>query len=186
MAEATTHTTRVYQYGAVPLGPFLKEGVDFLYKANALWNTLVEIHDDSLKAYDELRRDADEEYKLLGDELDQLEQLITDAFAEKRNARMKARSRSSSEPLIKAANEKITDLQAQRKKLWTQINPVRKRATKLIDTKALNDAFNDRVKAAQRSDNTGGLDGHTANEVYRNFREARQIKKKEYEEELEE
>jgi len=50
----------------------------------------------------------------------------------------------------------------------------------------LNDAFNDRVKAAQRSDNTGGLDGHTANEVYRNFREARQIKKKEYEEELEE
>ena len=174
MAEATTDTTRVYQYGAVPLGPFPKEGVDFLYKANALWNTLVEIHYDSLEAFDAARRDADEEYTLLSDELDQLEQQITDAFAEKRNARMKARSRSSSEPLIKAANEKITDLQSQRRKLWTQINPVRKRATKLIDTKALNDTFNDRVKAAQRSDNTGGLDGHTANEVYRNFREARQ------------
>lgn len=172
MGEVTTYTTRVYQYGAVPLGPFPEEGVEFLYKANALWNTLVEIHNDSLEAFDAARRDADEEYKLLSDELDQLEQQITDAFAEKRNARVKARSRSSSGPLIKAANEKITDLQSQRRKLWTQINPVRKRATKLIDTKALNAAKYEAIKVATSKKNTGGLDRHTADEVRRNFEEA--------------
>ena len=55
MAE-TNYTTRVYQYGAVPLGPFPEEGVEFLYKANALWDRLVEIHNDSLETYDHARR----------------------------------------------------------------------------------------------------------------------------------
>ena len=55
MAE-TNYTTRVYQYGAVPLGPFPEEGVEFLYKANALWNRSVEIHNDSLETYDQARR----------------------------------------------------------------------------------------------------------------------------------
>ncbi len=172
MAE-TNYTTRVYQYGAVPLGPFPEEGVEFLYKANALWNRLVEIHNDSQEAYDQARRDADEEYNLLSKELDELEDKISDAFAEKRNARMKAGTRSSSDPLIKAANDKIGGLRAERKDLWDKIKPARKRATGLIDKKALNDSFNAQVKAAQRSENTGGLDSNTANEVYRNFREAR-------------
>jgi hypothetical protein len=56
----TNFTTRVYQYGAVPLGPFPEEGVEFLYKANALWNRLVEIHNDSSDHFDEARQDAGE------------------------------------------------------------------------------------------------------------------------------
>ena len=50
------YTTRVYQYGAVSLGPFQVKVVEFLYKANALWNRLVEIHNDSLEIYDQARR----------------------------------------------------------------------------------------------------------------------------------
>ena len=54
MAEEI-YTTRVYQYGAVPLGPFPEEGIQLLYKANALWNTLVEIHNDGSESYDQAR-----------------------------------------------------------------------------------------------------------------------------------
>jgi transposase len=172
MAEIN-YTTRVYQYGAVPLGPFPEEGVEFLYKANALWNRLVEIHNDSLETYDQARRDADKEYDLLSQELEKLEDNISKAFTEKRNARMKARTRSSSNPLIKAANDKISGLRAERKGLWDQIKPARKRATDLIDKKVLNDAFNSQVKAALSSESTGGLDRNTADEVNRYFREAR-------------
>ena len=169
----TNFTTRVYKYGAVPLGPFPEEGVEFLYKAHALWNRLVEIHNDSSDHFDEARQDADEEYRILSKALDELNTKIDDAFNEKRNARMKARTRSSDHPLIKASNDKITILFKERKELWDTIKPARKRATDLIDKKAINDAFNKQVKAAQRLENTGGLDSNTANEVYRNFREAR-------------
>ena len=173
MAE-TNFTTRVYQYGAVPLGEFPKEGIEFLFKANKLWNTLVEIHNDNFDRYEQERRDADEEYKLISEALDALEIKIGDAFKEKRNARIKVRTRSPDAPQIAALNEKITSLKDQRKALWDEIKPIRKRATDLIDKKALNDTFNKQVKAAQRSENTAGLDSNTANEVYRNFREARE------------
>ena len=103
-----------------------------------------------------------------------LEIKITDAYKkEKRNARMKAQTRSSSHPLIEAVNEKISKLKAERKELWDLIKPARKRAISLTDEKALHSAFNERVKAAQRTENTDGLDGETANEVGRNFDEAR-------------
>ena len=49
----------------------------------------------------------------------------------------------------------------------------RARADTLIDKDALNKAFKSAVKEAQRVDNTEGLDSVTANEVARNFKEAR-------------
>ena len=156
MAE-TNYTTRVYQYGAVPLGPFPEEGVQFLRKANDLWNTLVELHYDDQKIRDQARRNADKEYDQLSQELERIEVKIKDAVKAKRNARMKARTRSSSDPLIKAANDKISGLRAERKGLWDQIKPARKRATDLVDQKVLNDAFNSQVKAALSSQSTGGL-----------------------------
>ena len=98
----TNFTTRVYQYGAVPLGEFPKEGIEFLFKANKLWNTLVEIHNDNFDRYEQERRDADEEYKLISEALDALEIKIGDAFKEKRNARIKVRTRSPDAPQIAA------------------------------------------------------------------------------------
>ena len=63
-------TTRVYQYGAVPLGPFPQEGTDFLFKANNLWNSLVEVHNENRQDYDQALRDADKEYHTLSKELE--------------------------------------------------------------------------------------------------------------------
>ena len=79
-------TTRVYQYGAVPLGPFPKEGIDALYKANALWNKLVEIHNDHSRLYEAARRKADSEYDAISQQLEILEEKIKKAFEKKRNA----------------------------------------------------------------------------------------------------
>jgi hypothetical protein len=42
-AEIATRTL-VYQYGAVPIGSFPQEGYDELWRANRLWNQLVELH----------------------------------------------------------------------------------------------------------------------------------------------
>jgi hypothetical protein len=43
-AKVSDSRTRVYKYGAVPIGPFPSEGMDELWRANKLWNQLVEIH----------------------------------------------------------------------------------------------------------------------------------------------
>ena len=173
MAKAKAFTTRVYKYGAIPLGPFPTEGVDQLFRANQLWNKLVEIHNEHSEYYDQARRDADEEYNTLSVELDNVEERVKKAFTEKRNARNKASSRDADHPLIKAANDKIDALFVERRELWDGIKTPRARADKLIDKDALNKAFNTAVKAAQRVDNTDGLDSVTANEVARNFKAAR-------------
>ena len=169
MAKAKAFTTRVYKYGAIPLGPFPTEGVDQLVRGNQLWNKLVEIHNDHSEYYDQARRDADEEYNTLSVELDNVEERVKKAPTEKRNARMKAASRVSDHPLVKAANDKINTLFAERRELWDGIKAPRARADKLIDKDALNKAFNSAVKEAQRVDNTEGLDSVTANEVARSL-----------------
>jgi transposase len=173
MAEAKAFTTRVYKYGAIPLGLFPKEGVDQLFRANQLWNKLVEINNEHAEYYDQARRDVDEEYNTLSVELDNVEDRVKKAFTGKRNARMKASSRDADHPLVKTANDKIDTLFAERRELWDGIKQPRSRADKVIDKDVLNTAFNTAVKEAKRSDNTDGLDSNTANEVWRYFKEAR-------------
>ena len=173
MTQQTEFTTRVFKYGAVPLGPFPKEGMDELARANRLWNKLVEIHNQHSDYYEQARRDVDEEYRDLGCELDRIEEKIEEAFTEKRNARMKAGSRDANDPLISAANDKIDGLFIERRELWTKIKAPRANADKLMDKVSLNKAFNAEVRDAQRVDNTDGLKSVTANEVARNFKEAR-------------
>ena len=118
MAKAKAFTTRVYKYGAIPLGPFPTEGVDQLVRGNQLWNKLVEIHNEHSEYYDQARRDADEEYNTLSVELDNVEERVKKAPTEKRNARMKAASRDADHSLVKAANDKIDTLFAERRELW--------------------------------------------------------------------
>ena len=89
--QDVNYTTRVYQYGAVPLGIFPKERIDALYKAKNLWNTLVEIHNTHSVDCDQSRRDADEEYGALSEQLEDMEVRVEKALDNKRNARMKAR-----------------------------------------------------------------------------------------------
>ena len=180
MAEQET-TTRVYSYGAVPLGQVPEELVVAIQKANDLWNRLVEIHNENAKEREQFLRDVDQDYKRLSVRLENLDEKIKKAFDAKRTARMHARTRSSDDPLIAKANEVITQLKSEQRELWGEIKPVRKIAATLIDQKLLNDQFNERVKQAQqkestqalREEYTEGLEGSIANEVYRNFREAR-------------
>lgn len=166
-------TTRVYKYGAVPLEQMPQDGIKELFRANRLWNELVAIHNDARDKYESARFAADAEYKKLGEQLDTLEEQISIAFQDKRKARGAAGTRDADDPLVKAANEKITALKRQRSALWKAIKPARIRADKLIDKKALNDDFRRRVNAAQRVENTDGLNGACANEVARYFKVAR-------------
>lgn len=177
-------TTRVYQYGAVLINPgkgrptfatdaFPKAGVDELFRRNRLWNELVEIHNETGKRLDEARRAANAAYREVAGKLDAIEDEIKEAYSRKRAAREKAGTRDASHPLIKEANREIKRLEAEGKNLREEAKPHRKEADKLIDKKALTKAFSERVKAAQRVENTGGLNGQTANETARYFREAR-------------
>ena len=56
------------------MGHFPEEGIDALYKANKLRNSLVEIHNTHSEYYDQSRRDADTEYNTLKMELEALEE----------------------------------------------------------------------------------------------------------------
>ncbi len=176
-------TTRVYQYGAVPIDsktgrarfvdPFPQAGVDELRRRNDLWNKLVEIDKDSRNKYKNARRAADAGYREVDEKIDAVELQIREAYVRKRDARKKAKTRDAGHPLIKRANREISKLKDRRGELWAEIKPHRKEADKRIDKKALNGDFNERVQTAQRVKNTGCLNGPTANETARYFKEAR-------------
>lgn len=63
--KATNTATRVFQYGLVPIGPFPKEGIDELRRANNLRNKLVEIDREHRDNFEQARADADEEYSVI-------------------------------------------------------------------------------------------------------------------------
>lgn len=173
MSDDQGSTTRVYQYGAVPLGPFPEDGIESLFKANQLWNRLVEIHRDNQQEYEEARREADAEYGILAKQLDDVEEKIRKSRQERRNARMKARTRLSDHPAIREVDDRRQVLFDERRKLWDAIKVPRDRAKKTMDDKLIQETFNERVKVAGRVGNNPGLSADTCDEVRRNFREAR-------------
>ena len=137
----TNFTTRVYQYGVVPLDAFPKEGVEELFKANHLKNKLVDHTRKSREKYEQARCKANKEYASLTKKLEKLNGEIKEAKDNKRNARMKATTRDASHPLIKEANEKIRALEQTRSKLYKELKEAREVADEIVDKKALNDAF---------------------------------------------
>jgi hypothetical protein len=137
----TNFSTRVYQYGVVPIDTFPDEGVEELFRANKLWNDLVAFNRDHREAYDQARSDADEEYASLLQSLEKFNQKIDKAYDNKRNERMKAGTKDASHPLIKEANGKIRGLQIERRELWEPLKTARKNADKKIDKKSFNDSF---------------------------------------------
>ena len=171
--KETNFTTRVYQYGIVPLDAFPEEGVEELFRANRVWNNLVALNYEHRDAYDQARCDADNEYASLVQSLKELNEKIDKAYDNKRTARMKAGTKDASHPLIKEANEKIRNLNAQRRELWEPLKKARKNADENIDKKALNSAFRTATNEAQQVKNTEGLNAVTANLIADYFRTAR-------------
>ena len=169
----TDFTTRVYQYGVVPIDTFPEEGVEELFRANKLWNDLVAFNRDHREAYDQARSDADEEYASLLQSLEKLNEKVDKAYDNKRNARLKAGTKDATHPLIKEANAKIRDLGIERGKLWEPLNKARKNADKKIDKKAFNNSFRITTNELQQVKNTDGLNTRTANLVSDYFRTAK-------------
>ena len=55
--------TRVYKYGLVPIGYQPKETIEELYRANKLWNALVQINRENLAKWYDARCRVSEEYR---------------------------------------------------------------------------------------------------------------------------
>ena len=62
---ARMKATNTVQYGLVPIGPFPKEGINELRRANNLRNKLVEIDREHRDNFEQARADADEEYSVI-------------------------------------------------------------------------------------------------------------------------
>ena len=56
--DKDTTQTRTYKYGLVPKGYAPKAAINELYRANKLWNKLVEIHNENWKMLEEARKSA--------------------------------------------------------------------------------------------------------------------------------
>ena len=168
--KETNFTTRVYQYGIVPLDAFPKEGIDELFKANRLRNKLVEHERNSRDKYFQALCNADKTYALLFKKNEKLNLEIQSAKNNKANARMKATTRDASHPLIKEANEKIRVLEQTRSKLYKELKEARKVADKIIDKKALNDEFFSTINELARVGNNNGIGCRNADEIKQYFK----------------
>ena len=164
---------RVYKYGLVPIGYIHEEAISELWRANNLWNTLVSLHAKSREDYEEARCTSHLLYGKMAKNLTAINKKIDNAYDDKRTARMKAGTKDASAPLIKEANDVINKLKDKRKAIYEQLKPIRIEADTQIDKRALSDHFNRAVKEACQVKNTGGLFRNTADEVSKNFKNAR-------------
>lgn len=165
--------TRVYKYGLIPIGYPPQEAIDELFRANKLWNNLVALHKEHFERWEDARRTASIEYSEKLDELEVKQQQIMDAFDALRQVRMEEGTKDESNPRLKLQRDVINRLSDEQSVIFTELKPLRNAANKLIDTKEINDIFRTKVNAAA-STKTNGLYNPTADEVVRNFKEARQ------------
>lgn len=166
-------TTLVYKYGLVPHGYLKEEAIDALYKANQLWNRLVELHHENWQKLEQARCTAYSAYAGLKTQIEKLEEDIIHAYDAKRKLRVGSGSMSGSDPKIKLANQKIDELKDQRKKIWVDLKKERLNADKLIDKKAIEDERRKEFNKAVRVDQSG-IYSSTSNEVGRDFANARE------------
>ena len=133
VTDETDFTTRVYQYGAVPIDAFPDEGVEEFFRGNRLWNNLFALNYEHREANDQTKCDADSECASFLQSMEKLNEAIDSAYDNKRNAKMKASTKDASHPLIQEANEKIRDLQIKRRALWEPLKSARKRTDKEVE-----------------------------------------------------
>jgi len=171
-ADTATRTV-VYQYGAVPIGAFPEEGRNELWRANRLWNQLVELHNKNRQSYESARRAASDAYALISESIALKQAEIDQAIKDKRSARMQAGTKDADHPLIVSANALIDTLIVERKTLYEQAKPLRRQADESLDKKALSDQFREAVKLAQRVEQAG-ISATLANQVAAYFQTARE------------
>lgn len=146
--------TRVYKYGLVPIGYQPEETIEELYRANKLWNALVQINRENQAKWDDARCRVSEEYRSKLDELDSINECISQAYDALRAARQEEGTKDESNPRLKAERAAIKRLEADRKSIYSDLKHLRKEANKQVDSKTLNDEFRaecNRVKSVGES-----------------------------------
>ncbi len=171
--DTETTETRFYKYGLVPIGHVPEEAISELWRANRLWNSLVDIHRESRDAFDEARCEAHPAYGEIKEIWDKADALVDQAYDSKRTARMQAGTRDTSHPLVRDAVNEINKLKRRRADIYAELKPIRDKANKLVDRQTLTRTFNEAVNAATRTENSG-LYSATADEVSKNFKNARE------------
>jgi len=106
------------------------------------------------------------------DECEKSEQDIKLQKLALKKARMEERSKTGETPKVRSEYAALKRLFQTSKELYAELTPLRKAAGKLIDLKQLDDEFKLKVNAAAQVKNNG-LYNPTADEVTRNFKEAR-------------
>ena len=175
MAESTgfNMTTRVYKYGLIPIGYPPQAAIDELFRANKLWNTLVALHRESRENWDDARRSASILYSEKMDELDKKNDDVSEAFNGLNQARMEEGTKDETgNKRLLAERSIINMLKEDRAQIYAELNPLREKADKEIDKKALNDAYRKKCNEAV-SAKVSGVYSSTAGQVYANFRTAR-------------
>ena len=175
MMEMDMTTTRVYKYGAVPLEQIPEPAIEELFKANKLWNRLVELHREHRDKFYEARGKVHSGYAKISKEIDEKNKEISKACEAKRTARMKAGTKDANHPLVKAANEKIKSLKGERSALYQARKPLAKEADKILGDdrkKQLNRNFDNDVNEAARKEQSQ-ISGELANSIKRYFRKDR-------------
>jgi len=179
--DKDTTEIRVYKYGLVPIGTFPEAAISELWRANKLWNNLVEIHRKNRDKYDEARCAAHPLYGEIAEKLNAINEEIDQAYDNKRTARMKAGTREPSHPLIKDADNVIAELKKKRKAIYAELKPIRVKADKLLKESGkkqeLNTAFTEQANKIVRAKNSG-LYSNTAGAVFENFKNARDRSRK--------
>ena len=165
--------TRVYKYGLVPIGYPPQEAVDELWRANNLWNTLVALHRESRENWDDARRAASIAYSEKMDALEKKQEEISQAFDVLRQVRMEEGTKDESNPKLKLQRDVINRLKKEQGVIFDELKPLRKDADKAIDKKALNDDYRKKCNEAVSVKNCG-IYRRTADQIYANFRTARE------------
>ena len=164
--------TRVYKYGLVPIGYPPEETIEELYRANKLWNNLVQINRENYERWKDARCSVSEEYRSKLDELDNIREVINKAYVALRAARQEEGTKDESNPRLKAERAAIKRLDTDKKAMEAELKILKKQADKLLDTKALNDKYRtecNRVKSVGES----GLFSTTADAVLDYFKTAK-------------
>ena len=170
--DKNTTQVRVYKYGLVPQGHLPKQAIDELFRANALWNRLVELHNQNWQEFEEARSDVSADYKIRKDEIAELSVQIDKAYDERRSLRTGTGSMASDDPKTKIIDKQISALKAERGKKYQEQKTLRGKIEKLIDKSALDKKRKEDFKCAVKTDQSG-LVSETAGEVRRDFDNAR-------------
>lgn len=164
--------TRVYKYGLVLKTALPQEAISELYRANKLWNKLVELHNQNWQEFEAQRCAVDEDYANISKEAKLVSEQIDAAYDTRRLLRVETGNTEGNDPKTKVIDKKIKELKEQRSALWGNLKKRRNKIDNLIDKQALNqkrkDAFKHAVQVKQ-----SGLSSQTADEVRRDFDNAR-------------